>query len=170
VVERHSSSPRPVPVRRRNGTRLAVRPTAATETVLMEMRRTTYVYRLLKSSWGIRIVITGAVSIGDRDLKPAGREQSINLSFGDTASSLPESHLGEIRRGFNVVANNNVVHVENRPVSVVIEEVLFNETDFQADGLAVAVFRWVEEAFGLSPRRILETFDRDANRYCFDWI
>ncbi|MEU4385347.1 hypothetical protein [Promicromonospora sp. NPDC023805] len=135
----------------------------------MESRRTTHAYRLIKSSWGISIVITGTVSIGDGSNRVADRGHSIGLSFGDAAPSLPESYRSELRRGLDAVADDIVARVGNSPVLVNIENVLFNEVDFQVDGLAVAMCRWAEKAFELSPTRILETFDRAANRYCFDW-
>ena len=41
--------------------------------------------------------------------------------------------------------------------------------DYQPEGLAAAMVRWAEEEFRLEPRAVRTTFDRQADRYVYDW-
>jgi hypothetical protein len=37
------------------------------------------------------------------------------------------------------------------------------------EGLATAMLQWAEEEFRLEPRAVRTTFDRQADRYVYDW-
>ncbi|WP_229872439.1 hypothetical protein [Promicromonospora soli] len=102
-------------------------------------------------------------------MRTSASGSAIALSFSGAASCLPSSYLHELGEGIAAVTSRAAEHAGDRPVAVDIEDVQFNETDFQVEGLPVAMCRWAEQAFGLPPRKIIETFDRDANRYRFEW-
>lgn len=92
------------------------------------------------------------------------------LSFAGPAASLPESYRAELRRGFDTAAAAIGDARPGEAVHVEVTEVSFSLCDFQVDGLSVAMRRWLEAEFDLPPLRIDVTFDRDANRYVFDWL
>jgi hypothetical protein len=54
-------------------------------------------------------------------------------------------------------------------VDVVIRSVRFAETDYQVEGLTVAVMGWAAERFGRSGRLPPAVFDRTRNRCLYDW-
>lgn len=97
----------------------------------------TYLYRFLRTSWGIHITITADV-----------------LSHSD---------------GGGLVAADISAAVAGRPVVVVIGSVVFNEMDYQLDGLTAAVMGWAAERFGLDRPLPAVSYDRSVNRYIFDW-
>jgi hypothetical protein len=50
-----------------------------------------------------------------------------------------------------------------------VESIFYVESDYQPEGLAVAMLRWLEEEFSLPDHDIQVTFDRNGNRYSFEW-
>lgn len=131
----------------------------------------TYVYKLLKTSWGVRISITAQAEFqegaeGER-VDPSG---PVWISLGEAIVKLPEEFKRKLSDGISASAPGISRSVGGRPVTVRVEELGFVETDFQVDGISVAMCRWSEEEFGLPRRRIDESFDRATNRYVFDWL
>lgn len=130
----------------------------------------TYVYHVLKSSWGIKISLTA--DIEEREGSASERviaDQSVWLAFNGAAATLSDFHRQKIAEGLTETVYDIVRQARGTPIRVVISDVALVETDFQEEGLSVAMCRWVEEEFGLPKRKIVESFDRAANRYIFDW-
>ncbi|MDF5759202.1 hypothetical protein [Spongiactinospora sp. TRM90649] len=130
----------------------------------------TYVYQLLKSAWGIRISITAGVQF--RSGQTGGRVTTASpvwIAFTGSASRLPSVDKERLTQGLSEVAAEISKSVPGKPVTVTVEEVSYVESDFQIEGLSVAICRWAEDAFGLPARQITESFDRAANRYHFEW-
>jgi hypothetical protein len=133
----------------------------------MDKKRITHEYKVIRSSWGVRIVITATVSISEaRD----ANNSSVELIFTGSAADLPANYKDELASG---LARCEAAILEqssgSRRVVVDVERVAFIESDFQVDGLSVAMCRWAEAAFSLPFRKIDETFDRKANAYNFEW-
>ncbi|WP_433794557.1 hypothetical protein [Actinoplanes sp. CA-252034] len=125
----------------------------------------TYRYRLLRTSWGIWINLTARAEAGEL---PGGVVVSpglpVRLACVGSAATLLEGEREELRRGLAAVAAGLP-----GPLTVIVSDVALVEVDFQPEGLAVAMCRWAEEEFGLTPRVIGESYDRATNRYVFDW-
>ncbi len=129
----------------------------------------TYVYRLIKSSWGIRISITARVeqrvSMGGVRVSPG---EELWLEFPD-ASTLTEIEKAEVVRGLRFVSREIAEKTGSKDRVVVIESISYVESDFQLEGLAVAMLRWAEVQFELKVHEIDVAFDRESNGYIFEW-
>lgn len=128
----------------------------------------TYVYRLLKSSWGIRVTVTASAQIGvSPSGLPGAHSGAVSVLFSGPAAELGEEFKKEIESGLSYVEREVVEACDGRGVSVTIEEVVFNQADFQLEGLLVAIIRWAEQEFDLPVHEIQESFDKSSNRYSF---
>jgi hypothetical protein len=129
----------------------------------------TYVYRLLKSSWGVRVAITGT----SEDLPPGPDGVTscglVSTGFSGGAAKLADELREEIVAGLSMIRREISESRGGAAVSVTIQEVKFNEADFQVDGLRAAAIRWAEMYFGLPEHLIGEDFDKSSNRYIFDF-
>lgn len=52
---------------------------------------------------------------------------------------------------------------------IVINSVQFNPSDFQEEGLIVAIIEWASKAFNFQPPTINVDFDKKNNKYIFDF-
>lgn len=129
----------------------------------------TYVYRLIKSSWGIRIAITARVehrvAVEGMRISPEGQ---LWLEF-PSLSTLAESEKDEVAKGLRYVSREIAEKVGSQALAIVIESISYVESDFQLEGLSVAMLRWAEVEFGLQIHEIAETFNRESNRYILEW-
>ncbi|MCX4784252.1 hypothetical protein [Streptomyces sp. NBC_01264] len=134
------------------------------------MQFSTHVYKILKSSWGIRISITAGVQFEtgqEKERVAAG--YPVWLRFTDSASDLPPAYKEEATKGLSMVAAEISESINGRTVTVTVGEVSYVESDFQIDGISVAMCRWAEDMFEIHGRQIIASFDREANRYHFEW-
>ncbi|MFD4323383.1 hypothetical protein ACFWQC_02030 [Nocardioides sp. NPDC058538] len=125
-------------------------------------------YRLLRSAWGIAISVKGkavARAGARRVRKVDGRP--LWLEFAGAAAELPASSRDLLLVGLSRVAPEIALPTES--VTVVVDDVAYADTDFQAEFLEIAMCRWAERAFGVQPRGAEEWFDADAQRYRFSW-
>lgn len=127
----------------------------------------TYIYRVIKSSWGIWIAITARVDstmVVTPNMDPT---DPVCVRFEGPTESLPDELKQQIRKGLAIIEERIVDALKGAAVTVTIEDVSYNETDFQAEGLAVAIIRWTERELELPKREIIETFSKADNRYRF---
>jgi hypothetical protein len=135
----------------------------------MESRRCAYTYKILKSSWGIWISITATIQYTQvRKGRPDLINRSTGLRFEKAAIGLSEIYRAALAAGWDKVAASAERSAGNE-VRVIVEDVKFVDTDFQVEGLSVAMVRWAEKAFNLDTWPVEVSFDRSANRYDFDW-
>lgn len=123
-------------------------------------------HRVLKSSWGIRISITANVDVLARPAEPESAT-AISVEFAGSVQGLSDDLKRELLNGVSAVEHEVVEIRGGRRILLATEEVPYNETDFRAEGLMVAMIRWLECEFRLPTRRIDETFDRAANKCSF---
>ncbi|MET0494037.1 MAG: hypothetical protein ABW000_13000 [Actinoplanes sp.] len=130
----------------------------------------TFDYRLLKTSWGIRIKLTAGVRPHAEDgpnAVPVG--DGVWLVHGEGSSSLGDPEVRALAKGLGLVAGEVSAASGVGQVDVVLDTISYLETDYQVEGLTAAMAGWAVERFGLSPRRFPVTFDRAASRYVYDW-
>jgi hypothetical protein len=131
----------------------------------------TYVYRVLKSTWGIRVSVTASSAVVSLvDGLSLGAQEGVAVSFSESAAELSDTLKGEIREGLALVESDILAACCGKSVSIAVEKVAFNETDFQVEGLSVAMIRWAEQEFGLPAHEVEVSFDRYINRYSFRFI
>lgn len=133
----------------------------------MEVTRSTYVYKVLKSSWGIWISVTAAVSHGDAG-RSSGSGSAPELKFSGRAAEMPLEYQDQLSAGW-VAVSSEVARESGDDICVIVEDIKFADTDFQAEGLAVAMCRWAEQAFGLEIHEVDVTFDAEEHKYKFVW-
>ncbi|MEU5673843.1 hypothetical protein ACGF3C_32590 [Micromonospora sp. NPDC047762] len=129
----------------------------------------TYTYRLIRSSWGIRISITadpvlGAVEVDD--VIAVGED--VFLADGTQGGRLGGAAMRMLARGLRSLSAEIASAAPGRVTTIVVREVSYNEADFQEEGLAAAIVGWAVAEFGLPDRDIGAFFDAEANRYIFD--
>jgi hypothetical protein len=130
----------------------------------------TYLYQLLKTSWGIWIMVAAQASLQEAvDVSPVKLSLPVWITFEGLAAELPQVYKQELSKGLAAVAAEASEKVGGQPVTVSVLEISYQECDFQTEGLSVAMLRWVEEEFGLARRDIGESYDRNVGRYVFDW-
>lgn len=135
----------------------------------MKTLRTTHIYRVLQSSWGIWISITAAANISDPgDHAHAPATARGHLIFDTALDALPPHYREALQDGWTRV-EPRISERLNQHVDVTVEDITFVDTDFQVEGLPVAIVRWAEDAFDLTPLPLEVTFDRAASRYHFAW-
>jgi hypothetical protein len=129
---------------------------------------TTYVYRVLKSAWGIRVSVTASSTVKPpvQGLNSAARG-GVAVNFAKMAVGLPDVLKDQVRKGLAHIASDIVASCDGKDLLVTVEEVDFNEADFQAEGLSVAMIRWAEQEFKLPVHEVEVSFDREKNRYFF---
>jgi hypothetical protein len=127
-----------------------------------------YTYRVLKSSWGVRITLVAKVVPDDGSIPDA-----IHLGYGVSLAQdiadrrLSDADIEMLSSGLRSVAAG-IAHVTaQKPVVVVLNDVQFVESDYQIEGLAAAIIGWATVQFGLDERDIEVTFNRETNRYDF---
>ncbi|MFC5185044.1 hypothetical protein [Actinomadura harenae] len=129
-----------------------------------------YVYQLIESSWGIMVSITAAARVGDGEAgEPVLADGSLRLAFSGAAEKLSDDLKGEIASGLARVAPRVARVTDSLPVLIEVSDISYMESDFQIEGLSVAMLRWAENEFGLDEQKILASFDRGSNRYNFDF-
>lgn len=130
----------------------------------------TYTYTVIKSAWGVRIVITAEVHLREgNEEERVVPEFSVWLRFCPSVAELPLDYQEKLEQGLGTVTAGISRATKGNPVTVTVKEVSYVESDFQSEGIPVAMCRWAEDAFNLPARKITESFDHTANRYHFTW-
>jgi hypothetical protein len=130
----------------------------------------TYVYKILKGAWGIRISLTAeAVRSTEPNPGAIGFGSRMWLSSQIEGDSLSESDMEMLAQGLRLLVDEIGEAVSHEPLVVVLQDLQYVESDFQPEGLAAAMFGWAIEEFELRPREIDVTFDRETNQYNFAW-
>ena len=133
------------------------------------MKKTKYQYRVILSSWGCAVDIQGALSPAGTSTH-IGQKVAENLSLAVLPKGLEDEELQFLRLGASLAG----AHIKE-PFSVdadmvlVIQEVEYNECDFQVEALACAVIGLLEEMLGEPLLDIPVSFDASRNRYEFEF-
>jgi hypothetical protein len=128
-----------------------------------------YNYRLLKgASWGIAIKVVGEVLPGA--VVPPGaskisEEVWLQVDVGWQPS---EEEVGFLQQGLHLVTKELERSCSGRtPILVRLTGLQYNPTDYQPEGLAVAIAEWAAQACGFSKPEVPVVFDRTRRRYVF---
>lgn len=128
----------------------------------------TYTYKVLKSSWGILISITAEVLTDGADgahVIPV--TDDVVLVDATADRSLSSGALAMLARGLMPLANEIMSCVSRRPVMIAVQDIRYNDCDFQEEGLAATMFGWAIAEFDLESRDIPVAFNKEANKYVF---
>ncbi len=112
-------------------------------------------YRVLKTSWGIAIDLTGILNenILDKNILTVSEK------------SLTPEEKEQIESGLNSVLIK--IATSNKSYTIDIQKVWFNYTDFQIDGLYWASRDWLIKALNIKMEEPEITYDKTTNKYSF---
>jgi hypothetical protein len=125
-----------------------------------------YTYKVIKGPWGISVSLTARVERREPPRRVAGSHRP-TLEIED-GLNLSVEEKRQLARGFAFAAADVMAACGSQAVTVVVEAVAYVESDYQPEGLAMAMLRWLEEEFALPGHDIRVTFDRNGNRYRFE--
>jgi hypothetical protein len=129
----------------------------------------TYTYKFLRASWGVRIVLTAEARGGAPDPGAVAVADDLYVLDATESHELTPEQVAMLGRGLGLVASEVLAGAPERPVTVVVRVVEHNFIDYQDEGMAAAILGWAIAEFGLAPREIPVTFDESAGRYAFDF-
>jgi hypothetical protein len=130
----------------------------------------TYQYRVLKSSWGIAIDITA-------EAIPLSSFSGITLEITTALRLIVEKDagvsskdLGYLIKGLKLVADEiSRTRKTDEPLVIRIVNLCYSLCDYQEEGAACAIANWAALLFGFSAPEIPVFFNKEKNRYIFDF-
>lgn len=128
----------------------------------------TVLYRFFRTSWGIWIRLR-AEAVISKDAPDRGFHAHGPFWIDLGTVVLPESEVRWLVRGVELVAPAITGRLAGRHVLIAVDALTFVLTDFQEEGLAVVIARWLAEEFDVPAPEIPARYDRGTNRYVFGW-
>lgn len=127
-----------------------------------------YDYKIIKGSWGIAVGLHVDCQ-RPQSLPPDAQEVAKQLwLWVDQATWRPTPREWDaLRLGVNLVADP-LAHAGQLPLLVRVLKVEYRPTDYQEEGLTLALANGLSQEFGLEPPDIPVRFDRAINRYVFE--
>lgn len=145
-------------------------------------------YIVCKSNWAICITIfaeytdyenveenSKAIKVADGlwlkfESKPIAR----NDVFGDDyVPSLMkgwcDDYLSYLIKGLEIVQKQIINNSIHKSTLIIINSLNFSICDFQEEGLTAAIIEWASKAFDFAPPIINVCFQKENNRYVFDF-
>ncbi|WP_437678425.1 hypothetical protein [Sorangium sp. So ce131] len=129
----------------------------------------TFSYRMIKSSWGIRIDLTADVA---RLEGAAGSATEIapGLWFVNEDAHLDAAEEEFLKRGLQLVVGEILSSSAfTAPSLIRVASARFVPTDYQPEGLSCAMAGWAAKRFGFPMPEIDVRFARQENRYVFNF-
>jgi hypothetical protein len=133
--------------------------------------KSTYSYRIIKSSWGIAINITADVlPLADGERTATKIRQGLWLSVDPGLGlKLSQQEHQMLAAGLRLIGEGMAEIVQrDGPLVIQIDDISFNPTDYQEEGLAYALASWVAHHFNLSLALPPVHFFKQENRYTFN--
>jgi len=127
----------------------------------------TFTYRIIKSSWGVHISLD-AYWQPLSEFNDSSTKISEKLFFAQKSKFITEEEAEFLKLGLKLVADKIDELFKNKEaIVVVVQEVLFNDCDYQQEGLACAIMGWISREFNLTEPTVDVSFDRANNQYIF---
>ena len=136
----------------------------------------TFVYKVIKTSWGICVSVAGEVaveaiaSLEPQLMKVGGFAMRTELpqTTSDSCSRLPAEDRLAIERGLAIVDK-----IATPPAGacflLTLQELSYPLTDYQSEGVTCAVIGLLCSSLGLAIPTVGVHYDKIANRYVFDF-
>lgn len=129
----------------------------------------TYHYRLIKASWGIAVDIAAEAEALPPVLENIKKVDK-DLWLGIDIDGLSHSEHEYLALGLRLVAEEiRKAKQISGPILVRVLDLRFNPSDYQPEGLSGAIAGWAGQAFGFAVSDIPVTFDKQNNRYIFQF-
>ncbi len=127
----------------------------------------TYRYRVFKSSWGIAVDLTAKAVTCTEGALPVTDNLYLRL---EDFLPLTVDEPSYLVQGLRLVAAKlQALAAPDVPIVIHVLAIEFNECDYLPEGLTCAIAGWAAQEYGFEPPAMQVTFDRQANRYHFDF-
>ncbi|HEX9059664.1 MAG TPA: hypothetical protein VF941_05765 [Clostridia bacterium] len=131
-----------------------------------------HTYRVIKSSWGIVIDVSGELtSISTYDNKSSCKMINSGLWCIITDERLSETEKKYLYDGLEMVgkaiASNSSYKNETL---IIINSVTYSFCDYQEEGLTAAIIQWAANAFNFEAPKINVAFNKEHNKYEFNYL
>ena len=135
-----------------------------------------HTYFICKSSWCINIKIVAEYTKfnkTDVNRDVINVVDGIWLKFADKPivenEIFCDDDLLYLAQGLIMVQKQIIEHSVYKETLIVINSLQFSLCDFQEEGLTAAIIEWASIAFGFSRPVIGVEFQKEINKYVFDW-
>jgi hypothetical protein len=118
-----------------------------------------YTYKILKSSWGVRIGFELEAIVEDT---PHLIKITDNVSIDLNAVFLTKRQQWYVIKAFEYISTK----IE-QPISIRLKQLVYNFTDFQDEGLYCGIVSWAAQTYPFDTPHFDIIFDRKQNVYCF---
>jgi len=125
---------------------------------------TIYTYRFRKTSWGIHIKIKGHIK--DINVMQDNFVISCNNLYLSYSSRLFPNEEKYLLLGLQIVANH--INLKQKKL-IVLDEIIFNECDYQEEGLCNAIIGFCSTLFSIEIPMVSVRYDKINNVYKFDF-
>ena len=120
-----------------------------------------YVYKLLRSSWGIHIGLTAEALTTFTSGEETELTKNLAVRFNST---IPESSKSLLLEGFDLIKEDIQDRLDQK-VLIEIQDIEFNPMDYQEEGLMICAMNWASREFDFPPPKIESEFK--GRRYSF---
>ena len=126
-----------------------------------------FIYKLLKSSWGIWVRLH--MDWAYLEHAPANSMRVDDKIFVTiTAPFLLDAEKDYILFAISLVRDELIVQIPPHSIlAIEMTRAEFNECDYQSNGLVSAILAWIEDTFQIETPQIPVSFNKEANRYVF---
>jgi hypothetical protein len=127
-----------------------------------------YKYSILKSSWGI-VVIIDIVEIIDPSLQDNDIQISheVYLRISPDVKT-PQSYINYLSAGLRYLTPQIISKIGNRTVCFDVKSLDFANADFQEEALYCAIQGWVGKYYGISIPEVDVYYDEQKNKYVYN--
>ena len=128
-----------------------------------------YVYRFVRSSWGIYVGLT-AEMIPRADYSGKSIEVVPNIYLSIEAPNIVSTEHDYLIRGIKLTQHELQKQLkEQLPIVIRIMELEIALTDYQPEGLTYALVGWLEQEIGIIYHLPTPVFDKERNIYVFNF-
>lgn len=133
-------------------------------------------YVILKTNWGINIKICAEYTDFDNVYLKSGGVKIVDGLWLKYADKFLIKHkrfyAGDfpyLMKGLEIVQKSIINNSIYKNTLIIICDIQYNLCDFQEEGLIVAMIEWAAKAFDFEPPKINASFEKQENRYIFDF-
>ena len=154
----------------------------------MEVGEIIHKYRMLKTSWGIVINIYGKVCEYDKFLcdeeflmnKNVVRiceriwvlflpDKNENVGPDDSYNQMHPEDYPYLIEGLTKVSQSIMQYTKYKNTLIIINRLEYSLCDFQKEGIIAGMMEWAARAFGFECPKIDVVYQKDINRYIYDF-
>jgi hypothetical protein len=138
------------------------------------MYETTYCVREPNSTWWIYIKLFVEIKPLKNNSSYNKINNKIGVRFADNPPNLSEKFVEEdmkyILNGLNIIKETLSKYINNEGILIEIKSIQFNISDFQEEGLTLAIIKLMSEIYGFEMPYIPVHFDKQLNKYIFEFF